>query len=147
MKKTKQQQMVKHEIVIELPPNFFRKVRRLLDWLEIPLEGMEAEFRSAVLNEQYLDDEDLWVSGYVYPDRETAERVARKLCRRHRGRVDQEMTFMSEGKRRTVVFVDPNPPPPTEAELISRAEWLGRLQYGPPMLGPRQLEHVTMLAA
>lgn len=125
----------KRQIIIELPPDFFWKVNTLLDWLEIPPVRLTAEMQSIVLSDQWITDWSLWISGYCYPDRAAAVRVAWKIFKRRPRCPEIEIFFREKGAQAHVVFVNPNRLPMTPKE---QQAWVKSYLAIPPPPVPRR---------
>ena len=68
------------KIEIILPAAYVKKLKCMLDRLEIPHSEIQRWMQQDCVTDQNATDEDLWLN-HVYPDRQTALRVAKRLVR------------------------------------------------------------------
>lgn len=89
-----------------LPSDHMTRVRELVAMLEIPEAAIETNFRAALESDVWRDDWNQWTIDFVYPNRQAAARVAKRVARRlPNDRTEIQLKFLEDEKQVTESFV------------------------------------------
>lgn len=97
------------KITIEVSASQLARMRSLAKKLEVPASFIRQNIIASVPIDQLCEDDALWREFYVYPDRETAVRVARAGFARCRATPDYCMRYRSGKKVVGEKILNPKP--------------------------------------
>lgn len=94
---------------IEIPAPWLARAKAMLEIVEIPEFAIPGILQEWLITDALADDPWLWFteSGYVYPDRATAERVAGRFFAANWGHERQEVSYRIGRKITYETFTNP----------------------------------------